>query len=130
MIRNTKQREVILDVVNKSDYHPNTYQVYLECRRVLPNISLGTVYRNLNNLVDEGLIKRIGTDMEHCRYDHKKKRHSHFVCKKCGKIIDVFENYFVDIQDIHGNIVNDYDINFVGICLKCQKEEENGIKRK
>ncbi len=121
MIRNTRQREVILDIINHSHSHPSAFEIYQECRKIIPNISLGTVYRNLNHLVQKNLIKKIGLDEEHCRYDHVEMRHSHFICRKCGKIVDVYENYFVDVKNIQGNIVSDYDISFTGICEACQK---------
>lgn len=123
MIRNTKQRDMILDIVNHSCNHPTAYDIYNECRKVISNISLGTVYRNLSHLVYEGLIKKIGTDDDNCRYDNVIRRHSHFFCSECGKIIDVFEDYFVDAKDIQGNSVNDYDIKFYGVCYECQREE-------
>jgi len=124
MIRNSKQREIVLDIVNHSCDHPTAYQIYESCRKVIPNISLGTVYRNLNHLVNDGLIKKIGIDDDTCRYDNTLERHSHYICKKCGKIIDVFEEYFVSIENIQGNIVSDYDISFSGICNECQREEK------
>lgn len=131
MIRNSKQREIVLDVINHSCDHPTAYQVYEKAREIIPNISLGTVYRNLSNLVSEGLVKKIGMDEDTCRYDNTKCRHSHFICSECECIIDVFENYFIDVKDIFENIVDDYDISFKGICKKCQgKEDINGTKRK
>jgi Fe2+ or Zn2+ uptake regulation protein len=86
----------------------------------------------LNNLVSDGMIKKIVIDEDNCRFDHIDSRHSHFICCKCGKIIDVFEDYFVNVKDIYGNIVNDYDIYFNGICKDCQKEGMNNheFKRK
>lgn len=120
MIRNSRQREIVLDVVNHSCSHPTAYEIYEECRKIISNISLGTVYRNLNNLVEDGLVKKIIMDDDTLRYDNVLERHYHYVCRNCDEIIDVYENCFVDIDNIQGNIVDDYDIIFNGICKKCQ----------
>lgn len=123
-MRNTRQREIVLDIINNSYTHPTAYDIYESCRKIISNISLGTVYRNLSFLVNEGVIKKIDIGEDICRYDSVEKKHFHFICKKCRKIIDVFDDYFVDVINIHGNIVNDYDINFSGICVECQNREE------
>ena len=58
-MRLTKQKKLILDIINNSHEHLSAESIYNECRKVLPNISLGTVYRNLNQLSDMNLIKRL-----------------------------------------------------------------------
>ena len=122
----TKQRSLILDVIDKSYNHLTAYEVYEECLKTLPNISLGTVYRNLNVLVETGKIKRIKMPNNVDRFDHilDNNEHAHFVCIKCNKIKDVFEK--VNIPEyIDDNKVLDYELTFKGICKECQKEGEN-----
>ena len=116
-MRNTKQRNIILNIINNSCEHLTAYQVYEYARSEISNISLGTVYRNLSNLTDEGKIRKLelyGID----RYD-KKDMHSHFVCVKCESIIDVFDSILHNDKYIDGNLVIDYDIKINGICKKC-----------
>ena len=60
-MRNTKQRELILNIINNSYNHPSAYDIYLECKKIIPNISLGTVYRNLNTLIETNSIQKIKT---------------------------------------------------------------------
>lgn len=127
-MKNTKQKNIILDIINNSNNHLDAYQIYDNAKVSLPNISLGTVYRNLGFLESNGLIQSIVVDgVKH--YD-KKISHSHFVCSNCNKIIDIFDFDILDIKMYHKNIVNDCQMVLKGICEKCQKEENNGIKRK
>ncbi len=89
-MRTTKQQKLILKIINESFSHPTAYDIYIECRKNIPNISLGTVYRNLNILVSEFKIKRLKMPDNVDRFD-KMLKHSHFVCIKCYKVIDVFQ---------------------------------------
>ena len=120
--RNTRQRELILDIVNNSCNHLNAISIYGEARLVLPNISLGTVYRDLSDLEKSHDIRKIRVDNVD-RYDNLKCRHNHFVCNDCKKIIDVFEDRDDYNKDINGNIVIDYEVYYKGICKECLKEE-------
>jgi Fur family peroxide stress response transcriptional regulator len=87
--RYSRQREHILKIVQNTDSHPTADWVYEQARAVIPNISLGTVYRNLNLLVEEGLIQRVLLGDGIVRYDGKLGPHHHFICTKTGKIYDV-----------------------------------------
>ena len=121
-MRNTKQKELIYSIVNNSTNHLDAYHIYELCREKMPNISLGTVYRNLTNLVNEGKIIRFninGFD----RYD-KSINHFHFVCSECGTIYDVFDNLIIEKQFIDDNMVIDYELKINGICKKCIERKE------
>lgn len=127
-MKNTKQKKVVLDIINNSDNHLDAYEVYESAKKILPNISLGTVYRNLGSLEKEGEIQVIVVDgIKH--YD-KVISHYHFVCKMCKRIIDVFDLDISRIKNYNGNVVDDYEVVLKGICVKCQKEDNYGIKRK
>ena len=116
-MRNTKQKNIIFDIVDNSYDHLNAYQIYYIARNKISNISLGTVYRNLSNLVNEGKIRKIEVDGVD-RFDRNNK-HSHFVCNKCGDITDINDSVLLDNKYIDGNLVMDYDIKIKGICKKC-----------
>ena len=129
-MRMTKQKMTILDIINNYYAHLDALGVYKEARKMKPNISLATVYRNLNLLVEEGKIVRIKKGLVD-RYDAKRGRHDHFFCSKCGKIIDIYEEIVIPNNAYKIGRVLEYDINFTGICKDCIKEEKNnGIKRK
>lgn len=127
-IRMTKQK--MIDIINNSYAHLDALGVYKEAKEIIPNISLATVYRNLNLLVEEGKIVRIKKGLVD-RYDAKRGRHDHFFCSRCGKIIDIYEEIVIPNNAYKIGRVLEYDINFTGICKDCIKEEKNnGIKRK
>lgn len=120
-MRNTRQKELILDIINKSYSHPNAYDIYLECRKEIPNISLGTVYRNLNTLVETNKIQKIKSTDNIDRYD-KMLNHSHFICIKCNKIIDINEK--VDYNEYVGeNKVLNCKVILEGLCKNCLEKE-------
>lgn len=85
----SRQREAILQVLRSTDTHPTAQWVYEQVRRQLPKISLGTVYRNLAQLRDEGVILglTVGDGYEH--FDGDASAHLHLHCRKCGKIADM-----------------------------------------
>ena len=89
----------------------------------MPKIALGTVYRNLNSLVENNKIIRIKMKDNIDRFD-KNIKHSHIICNKCGKIDDVFINYFDKLPKVNNYDVMNYELIFKGICNKCKKEGE------
>ena len=118
----SKQRQKILEIINNSYDHPTAYMIYEKVKNDIPDISLGTVYRNLNSLVENKLIKRIPLSID--RYD-KNTNHCHLCCIKCDNIIDI------DLLDIDKVILAKYnfevlnsDVVLVGICNEC-KERKN-----
>lgn len=128
-MRNTKQKNLILSIINNSYSHPTGYEIYEISKKTIPSISLGTVYRNLNNLVDDGKIKRIKMGNNIDRFDRVENPHIHFICLRCHKVIDL-EQIEQKEKEINGNQVIDYEINYRGICKECRKEGLNGIKGK
>jgi Fe2+ or Zn2+ uptake regulation protein len=120
-LKNSKQRELVLNIVNSSYSHPTAEEVYSQCRKSLPNISLGTVYRNLKALTESHEITRIKSKGNTYRYDNNLKKHAHFVCRDCGEISDVSSNLLEGIKDIDGYKILDYEVTFEGICKDCLK---------
>ncbi len=120
--RNTQQRKVILDILRSTDIHPTADWIYERARQYIPNISLGTVYRNLKILRDEGLILELN-DGKQSRFDGRIDEHFHFKCSNCNSIYDVDTEDAVRINEEilqkEGYQVHSYDITFTGICPKC-----------
>lgn len=131
-MRKSKQKDLILEIINNSYNHPTAYMIYQKCKEKIPNISLGTVYRNLNNLVNDLKIKRIKMPDNIDRYDRINNFHAHFMCFNCKEIYDLeFKDNFFQ-ENLNGNKVLDYEISFKGICKKCLDNKggnENGTKR-
>ena len=85
----TRQRERLLELLRASEDHPTAAELYQAAQRELPNLSLGTVYRNLDVLVSEGLIEAVPCEGGAARYDGNPEPHHHFICEQCGHILDV-----------------------------------------
>ncbi len=122
----SKQRESIISVLKCNYEHPTAYRIYELVKQLEPTISKSTVYRNLEQLVASGLVKRISTGGNFEHYDIvRNDGHSHLVCKCCGKIFDVELN----IKEIQNSIINQTDFNacneiiVMGICKDCDKEK-------
>lgn len=119
-MRKTRQKNLILKIINNSCSHPTANEIYEEARKEIENISLGTVYRVLNNLIEKGEIRMIHTIDNIHRYDNIKVKHDHFICVKCGRVEDVDKMRNIDLATINDNKVLDCDITYKGICSKCQ----------
>ena len=117
-MRNTRQRNLVLDIINNSYNHPTAYQVYEECIKEIPNISLGTVYRNLNTLVSIGQIQRLDISNGITRYD-KVLTHDHFICTNCSNVYDLKKSNISYNEFIDGNKIYACKISYEGICSDC-----------
>ena len=126
--RNTQQRKIIYEILKNTDIHPTADWIYSEVRKIIPNISLGTVYRNLKVLKEEGAIIEI-TDGKQSRFDARIDNHFHFKCNSCGSIYDIESSEVVNINknnlERKGFEVDTMDITFNGICPSCKKVEDN-----
>lgn len=121
--RITRQRMVILDELRKLTSHPTADELYEVVRRVLPHISLGTVYRNLEILSEQGHIKKLVFNNNQKRFDGNTVRHYHVRCISCNRIIDIPPNIQVEVkysQDISEDFkIIDYCLHFLGFCEEC-----------
>lgn len=121
--RYSRQRELIYEAVRKSREHPTAEMVYQWLKPDNPNLSLGTVYRNLNLLAQEGILIRMPFPVE--RYDADVRPHSHFRCRDCGRVFDLGVKYDPEIDDqaaheAKGFQVDSHDLTFIGLCPGCQ----------
>ncbi len=118
-MRYSKQRETVYSVLCATDAHPDVAYIYRETRKILPDISLGTVYRNLNELVAEGLIKRVSAEGGAERFDANIEPHAHLVCVGCGKITDVKSSRFNLTHELDG--VVRAEVTLYGLCDACRQ---------
>jgi Fur family transcriptional regulator, peroxide stress response regulator len=116
--RRSRQRDVILRIVRETDSHPTAEWVYERARRKIPNLSLGTVYRNLNLLVEENAIQRVVIGDGLVRYDRRLGDHAHFICTETGEVMDLEApamNELVELfQRQTGHLVTSCRILFYG----------------
>lgn len=122
----SRQREIILDTLSRNAVHPTAEKLMEIIKTENPdsNIGIATVYRNLRQLADMGIIKRIEglEDAEH--FDHNTHTHYHFICNDCKKVFDIDANIADDIvekmQKQTNFTITDYDIVFKGVCNNCK----------
>ena len=88
-VRQSKKRDAMLTLLRGTTCHPSADWVYQQLKAEYPDLSLGTVYRNLNHLCGHGLIRRVGPVNGQERYDGTLSPHSHFICNRCGAILDL-----------------------------------------
>lgn len=123
MKRYSKQREVVLEILRSTKLHPNATTIYEAAREVIPNISLGTVYRNLSELSSAGdiLAFKAFDGSEH--YDATCEPHPHLCCTACKQIVDLdipfVEDFAKKSAEYTGAKIESHNIVFYGKCSDC-----------
>jgi Fe2+ or Zn2+ uptake regulation protein len=122
--RNTKQRQAILNILRRADSHPTADWIYDQVKTEIPNISQGTVYRNLKILKEMGEILELNLDGTVSRFEGRKAAHYHFRCEKCGRIFDLDEPVHHEMNERiasrTGFLVTNHQLEFRGICDICR----------
>ena len=122
--RNTPQRRVVLDELSHMKSHPTAAELYAAVRQRLPRISLGTVYRNLEVLHEDGMIRKMEFSGAESRFDGNLEQHDHVRCTDCGRIADIFpqgpDHISVPPEEMAGFQVVGYRLEFFGSCPRCQ----------
>jgi Fur family transcriptional regulator, peroxide stress response regulator len=122
--RNTKQRRVILGELLKTKAHPDASALFKIVRRRIPDISIGTVYRNLNLLKGDGRIIELACGRHSSHYDADLKSHYHFFCLDCGNILDLDEPLLRsldnEVSKRSGMTVKYHRVDFYGYCGNCK----------
>ncbi|GAB4326878.1 MAG: transcriptional repressor [Calditrichia bacterium] len=123
------QREKILEALRGTTTHPTAEWVFEQVKPQIPELSLGTVYRNLNILVEMGEVKEVpGADSVR-RFDGFTHPHPHFVCQRCGSVYDVEATVS---REMLGNMaenlphrVDNVELTLFGICKNCLNRFNN-----
>lgn len=127
----SRQREAIKEYLSVTKEHPTADTVYLVIRKDYPNISLGTVYRNLNLLAEQGEILKINCQDGSDRFDGNPKPHYHFLCKECGRVLDLKMEVIDHINMIAGagfsGKIDGHVTFFYGLCPECNYGENEEI---
>ncbi len=126
MNRQTKQREAIIRLLKSVRSHYTADQIYDEVRKELPNISKGTIYRNLKVLEEKGLVSELSLNGSLSRYEAKRESHYHFRCDCCSTLFDLDEpiNHKLNqkIAEETGFKVTHHQTEFCGLCKDCQQK--------
>ena len=120
----TPQRMVIFRILSEANRHITVDEVYKKAIKEYPMLSLATVYRNMEQMVEASLLKHLDLEGPSVRYDTNLEEHHHFVCTKCGKVADVY------LKDIEYNVdnkrsclgkakISTLDLHLHGVCTEC-----------
>ena len=126
-----RKREAILSYLRQTDTHPSAEMVFAQLKDEYPDLSLGTVYRNLGIFKEQGLIQSLGTVNGVERFDGNVNPHVHFACVQCDAVLDLPE---LDIprrlpsqaMKLVGGRVDSFQLTFSGICGECANEKLQG----
>jgi Fur family peroxide stress response transcriptional regulator len=124
--KHSDKRDAILRVIQSTESHPGAQWVYDRLKPLIPDLSLGTVYRNINLFRDEGAVVSVGVVQGEERFDGRVEPHPHFVCENCGAVIDLAwdvqleQNVGVSIE-IQNCTIDKRKTRFYGICKECSE---------
>lgn len=123
-VKLTHQRlEILRELAARSD-HPDAETIFSGVRQRVPTVSLDTVYRTLNLLVEHGLLGKLGPARERMRFDTNPQQHHHFVCVQCGRALDFEASEFdslpvPQVVTALGTVLT-AQVELRGICKDCQ----------
>jgi Fe2+ or Zn2+ uptake regulation protein len=122
--RETKQRQVILEVLRHLYTHPTPTELHQAVQKELPSIGLATVYRNLDFLEEEGRVIKLKSRDKEARYDAITEHHCHLICDRCKAIEDIFDVSGLELRSKQlrktGFKLNSDYLELHGFCRKCQ----------
>ena len=120
----------LLNALQETDVHPTADWVYARLKPRYPNLSLGTVYRNLKKFCENGRAVSVGVINGQEHFDGRVDPHAHFVCKQCGAVLDVPEEFFQEEDFVRLSAkyrlqVENARVLFEGLCPQCQESERD-----
>lgn len=125
-LKYSRQRESIKEYLRNTLEHPTADSVYMHVKKEYPNISLGTVYRNLNLLAELGEVVKITAPDGADRFDGNPQPHYHFFCNACGRVLDLDMESIDHINEIAGKnfdgCIEAHVTTFFGRCGDCIKK--------
>ena len=124
-MRYSRQRKLIMEWVQKAHDHPTATEIFGAVKKDIPNISLGTVYRNLKQLVEHGFLRSMELNGV-VHYDADLSDHQHFLCNHCYRIYDITLPVLNidELQQQLGHQIDTFEFRFKGLCIQCQKESK------
>jgi Fur family transcriptional regulator, peroxide stress response regulator len=120
-LRSTPQRYAVMAFLMERAGHPTAAEIFEGINRVDPRSSRATIYNNLRDLVQAGLVREVAMEGRAARFDAKGVRHHHFICDGCGSVEDV-EWYDVPqpaAASLGKRVVRECELIFRGLCAKC-----------
>ena len=125
--KNSRKRQAILDLLCADRGHPTAEDIYARLKPDYPELSLGTVYRNLAVLAEDGEIVSVGKVEGQERYDANLTPHPHFICRRCRRVIDLMlpdrvTELYGAVEADSGCTVEGHSLSFSGLCADCRDQ--------
>ena len=128
--RPSRQHRLVYEIVERSHNHPTAHQVFAQARRSIPSISLGTVYRNLRQLADQGHVQENKMGGEPARFEVPHRKHYHIWCVECGRLEDLMLPYQAALDRRAQRLVRyrleEHRMEFFGVCPECGRQPRIG----
>lgn len=120
----SRKRAAILEALRESETHPTAEWIYRRLKPEYPDLSLGTVYRNLGRFRETGQAASLGVIGGYERFDGDTSPHAHLVCRRCGAVVDVKDalpgpRRLKAISRMSGCRVDSASVTFLGLCRDC-----------
>jgi Fe2+ or Zn2+ uptake regulation protein len=129
-IRASRQRRLVFEIVERSHDHPTAHQVFAQARRSMPSISLGTVYRNLRQLSDQGHVQENKMGGAPARFEVPRQKHYHVWCVECGRLEDLTLPYQESLDRKAQKLIRfrleQHRMEFFGVCPECSRQHRSG----
>ena len=126
-LRSSRQRQRILTLLQETDLHPTADWLYARLKPEIPHLSLGTVYRNLTILTEQGLVKKIQSGSTYDRFEARVTQHYHLICTRCDSIRDLEMPVYSEINERAGRMtdfqIQGHKIEFYGLCSACRAKK-------
>jgi Fur family transcriptional regulator, peroxide stress response regulator len=123
----TRQRKVVLDVIQSGDTHPTAAEIFAAARQAMPSISFATVYNSLRYLKQAGLVREVAFGNGASRYDRETERHDHAICSACGTLVDFDLPGTVELIRSAARAARfkaeSVHLTLVGLCPNCRERE-------
>lgn len=124
----SRQRELVREIVINNPVHLSADKIYSMLHSDNPNISLATIYRNLNQLAKEGIIAKITIPSGSDRFDGELEEHYHMICNSCGEIFDspleILDSIDQKVREATGFLVESHQLILYGVCEKCCEDKK------
>ncbi len=120
----TKQRAAILQAMAESHRHMNAEEIFRKAKEILPSLALGTVYRNLNLMCEEGEIFRIPVPGQPDHYDKNPVKHEHTYCQRCGSLTDLLLPELMALLQEKCPGLSGYQLTVCALCKNCSTQTE------
>lgn len=128
--KHSKKRDALLAIIRSTDEHPGAQWIYEQAKPSIPDLSLGTVYRNLVQFREDGMVMSVGVVGGEERFDGNVEPHQHFVCERCGSVIDIpaLQGVEREIEALlkMGHRVDYRKTIFYGLCGHCVAKAQGG----